>query len=88
MTIITRLDEQQCQALCGGTGKYPIYHPQVCRPCRPSLHVSTKHVSKASTFVAQGSAVSNTAVGLGGFAGWANADSIQSNGLTSFTSAG
>lgn len=85
MTSITRLDPQQCQALCGG-GMPPIYKPQVCRPSRPSYHVSTKHVSKASTYLAQGNYSTNTSLGLGLFAGWADAKSDQSNfaGITTF----
>lgn len=84
MTSITRLDDQQCQALCGGTGMYPISRPQVVRPSRPSVHVSTKHVSTASTNLAQGSAVANTALGLG-LTGLAEAASFQGNGATIFT---
>jgi|LakMenEpi03Aug12_release.lakeMendotaPanAssembly.Ray.scaffolds.fasta_scaffold712622_2 hypothetical protein len=87
MTSLTRLDDQQCQALCGG-GMPPVYKPQVCRPSYPSSHVSTKYMSKASTYLAQGNAASNTSIGLGGFAGWANAESFQANGATIFTSAG
>jgi len=45
-------------------------------------------MSKASTYLAQGNAASNTSIGLGGFAGWANAESFQANGATIFTSAG
>lgn len=84
MTSITRLDDKQCQALCGGTGMYPIYRPQVCKPSRPSVHVSTKYVSKASTNNIQLNGVNNAALGLG-LIGSATAASSQSNGFTAFT---
>lgn len=85
MNSFTRLDDLHCQALSGGYGMRPINKPKGCRPKRPSNHVSTKHVSKASTWLAQGNYASNTALGLGHLAGFANAESFQSN-VASITS--
>lgn len=78
MTSITRLDNRQCQALTGGCMR-PIHKPQDCRPKCPPYHVSLKHMSKASTYLAQGNSTSNVAIGLGHLAGFANAESFQSN---------
>ncbi|QVL51752.1 MAG: hypothetical protein KFB97_09415 [Cyanobium sp. M30B3] len=88
MTSFTRLDDRQCQALSGGSGMRPIYKSKGCRPKRLSYHVSTKHVSKASTNLAQGNYASNTALGLGHLVGFANAESFQSNVASIITMAG
>jgi hypothetical protein len=87
MTSITRLDDQHCQALCGG-GMPSICKPQVCYPSKPSYHVSTRYVSKASTYLAQGNYSTNTVIAIGDFAGWANAESVQSNFASITTQAG
>lgn len=88
MTSIIRLDDHQCQALCGGGAMLPIYKPQVCSPSRPSYHVSTMHVAMASTYLAQGNYTTNTAIAIGDLAGWANAESVQGNFASIFTTAG
>jgi hypothetical protein len=88
MTSITHLDDLNCQALSGGSGMCPTYKPMICRPKCPPYHMSTKHVSMASTYSAQGNYASNTALGLGYLAGGANAESFQSNVANIFTTAG
>jgi hypothetical protein len=88
MTSITHLDDLNCQALTGGSGKLLTYKPMVCRPKCGPYHMSTKHVSMASTYSAQGNYASNTAVGLGHLAGFANAESFQSNVANIITTAG
>ena len=65
-----------------------ICKPQVCYPSHPSYHVSTRYVSKASTYLAQGNSSANTVIAIGDFAGWAKAESVQSNFASITTKAG
>lgn len=88
MTTITRLDDLHCQTLSGGSGMLPTYPPKGCYRKSPTYHVPSKYMSVALTSNSQGNFTSNTAIGLGGLAGLANASSFQSNIANIITTAG